>query len=220
MRYKLLLSSLVVLLFCGTTCAQLPFEVFAGKERTTLDLMFFRYFKNQKGGSSHWLFFNRNRASIDYRMTSSAYLPQFGFTEAVSFNHAAMRGFAPVLVGQVLSRGVYAKGGVQFVRLKPEFTLFSWLVTEMAAQPDIDLFLLLRYTPVLQGDLALFSQLELLETISSPSQPVYYFTQRIRLGLQHKSLQGGLGVDFNQYGSTHFTLNYNPGVFIRYQFGS
>ena len=59
--------------------AQIPVEIFGGHHRSTIDIMFFKFFKNNKAENSPWLFFNRNRASIDYRMTDTSFLPQFGF---------------------------------------------------------------------------------------------------------------------------------------------
>jgi hypothetical protein len=93
----------------GTTHGQIPVEVFAGHEKTTLDIMFFRFFKTDDGKDSCWLFFNRNRAGVDYHMTDTTFLPHFGFTEVVSYTHEDLLGFAPVVVGQVLSGGVYSK---------------------------------------------------------------------------------------------------------------
>ena len=89
---------IILIGICSTAKAQIPVEIFAGHERTTVDIMFFKYFKNNQGENSRWLFFNRNRASVDYRMTKTSYLPQFGFTEAISYNHEKLKGFAPVIL--------------------------------------------------------------------------------------------------------------------------
>lgn len=213
-----------ILLFCClfgfgfAAHAQIPIEVFAGHQRTTIDLMFFRFFKNKKGENSPWLFFNRNRASVDYRMTQTAYLPQFGFTEAISYNHPKLKGFAPVVVGQVLSWGVYPKAGLQYAHVKPQLTVFSWLVCETWNQPHLDYFLLLRYTPKLSEKLHLFTQLESLNTFPTVAQQALQFTQRLRLGLKIKAFQGGAGADFTQSGRQSFVATYNIGGFVRYEF--
>ncbi|MCA6434258.1 MAG: hypothetical protein IM574_11695, partial [Cytophagales bacterium] len=94
-------SLIIVFVFLsGMAQAQIPVEIFAGYQKLTIDVMFFKYFKNKQKENSNWLFFNRNRASVDYRMTSKTYLPQFGFTEAISYNHPKLKGFAPVAVVQ------------------------------------------------------------------------------------------------------------------------
>ena len=108
------------------------------------------------------MFFNRNRASLDYAMTSTSNLPQFGFTEAVSYNHPKLRGLAPVMVGQVFGSGFFPKAGIQLAYIKKEITLFSWLVSETRRDPTLDFFFLGRYTPRLTEKANLFCQMELL----------------------------------------------------------
>nr|MCU0367746.1 hypothetical protein [Cyclobacteriaceae bacterium] len=125
-----------IVLFSGAqSYGQIPVEVFAGHEKTTFDLMFFKFFKNSSGADSRWLFFNRNRASMDYDQTATANLPQFGFTEALSYNHKALKGIAPVLIAQMFNRGVYAKGGVQYAVVRKNLTVFSWVVSEIKSEP-------------------------------------------------------------------------------------
>jgi hypothetical protein len=209
-----------VLLLCigNLVHAQIPVETFVGNEKTTLDIMFFKFFKKRQDENSRWLFFNRNRASIDYRMTESAYVPQFGFTEAISYNHARLKGLAPVFVAQVLSGGVYPKAGIQYVHLKKEITLFTWLVCETLKDPNVDYFLLVRYTPKLNERLNLFTQLESLNSFPTVVNEQFTFIQRLRLGIKVMSYQFGVGADFNQYGNRTFEHTYNMGGFIRHEF--
>lgn len=184
--------------------------------------MFFKYFKNKQGDPDgyrdRWLFFNRNRASIDYRMTKNTFLPQFGFTEAISYNHEKLKGFAPVLVGQILSWGVFPKAGIQYAHVSKTMTVFTWLVCETLENPDLDYFLLFRYTPKLTEKVNLFTQVESVNTFPTISTDNYSFTQRFRLGLSIKSYQFGTGADFNQTGNNTFAKSYNVGGFIRHEF--
>lgn len=202
--------------------AQIPFELFGGHQRSTVDLMFFKFLKtktvNSENHKDRLLFFNRNRASIDYRMTSSEYLPQFGFTEALSYNHEKLKGFAPVLVGQVISWGVYAKAGVQFAHIKKNFTVFTWMVSELKSEPDLDYFLLLRYTPSLSTHWNFFSQLESVNAFPTDARKSFNFTQRIRLGLQRHTYQFGLGLDMSETGRNTYNTFYNAGLFLRHEF--
>lgn len=213
---------IILIGICSTSIAQIPVEVFAGHERTTVDIMFFKYFKNNQGNpDSHrdrWLFFNRNRASVDYRMTQTTFLPQFGFTEAISYNHEKLKGFAPVIVGQVLSWGVYPKAGIQYAHISKNMTIFTWLVCETLEKPDLDYFLLFRYTPKLTEKVNLFTQVESVNAFPTVSTDNFSFTQRLRLGIQLKTYQFGAGADFNQTGNTTFTQMYNVGGFIRHEF--
>lgn len=207
-----------MLLFRGFAFTQIPVEVFAGHKKATVDIMFFKYFKNKEGQNSKLLFFNRNRASIDYAMTETANLPQFGFTEAISYNHEKLKGFAPVAVVGILNRGVFPKAGIQFAKIKKEYTIFSWLVTETLKEPNIDFFLLARYTPKLTEKLNLFSQVELVNAFPTIAQNTFLFTQRFRLGLKVKEFQFGAGLDLSQLGREDFITTENFGGFLRYEF--
>jgi hypothetical protein len=211
------IGTILLLLVTTLLPAQIPVEIFAGQDRTTVDIMFFKFFKDKAGHATPWLFFNRNRASVDYRMTEIAFLPQFGFTEAVSYNHKALKGFAPVLVGQVLSWGVYPKAGIQYAHITRDITVFTWLVTETLRDPALDYFLLFRYTPHITEKTSLFFQAESVNAFPT-AEGVMSFTQRVRLGLQIRTYQFGLGVDFTQTGKGTFTNTFNAGGFIRHEF--
>lgn len=213
---------LILLLSIGNLRTQTPFEVFAGDKKASLDLMFFKFLSpiNDSAPSLHprWLFFNRNRAVVDYKMTSSAFKPQFGFTEAFSYNHEKLKGMAPVVVGQILNNGVYAKAGVQFAHVKKNYTLFTWLVSELKSTPSIDYFLLWRYTPSIKMKTQAFVQVELVNTFPTKDFFPFNFTQRLRLGLKQKSYQCGLGGDFTAIGRSSFTVTNNFGIFLRHEF--
>ena len=72
---------------CAKGNAQIPLEILAGHKEASVDMMFFRFIKTKTRTSFCFPVFNRNRASIDYAMTKTTDLPQFGFTEAISYNH-------------------------------------------------------------------------------------------------------------------------------------
>jgi len=210
--------SIFLIAICSQANAQIPFEIFVGSKKTTIDIMFFKFFKNNQGEKTRWLFFNRNRANVDYRMTETNYLPQFGFTEAISYNHEKLNGIAPVLVGQVLSREVSTKIGVQNAIITKKLTIFTWLVCETLEKPVLDYFLLLRYTPELSDNINLFTQIESVNTFPTFRTENFSFSQRLRLGIQFKSYQFGAGADFNQTGNNTFTKIYNAGGFFRHEF--
>ncbi|WP_373549994.1 hypothetical protein [Haliscomenobacter sp.] len=219
MKYlKSLSLALALLLIGGNANAQIPVEILLGHEKTSFDLMFFKYLKKHDGNNSRILFFNRNRASIDYRQTSSAYLPQFGFTEALSYNHPAWKGFAPVVVAQLLNRGIYAKAGLQYARLAKDFTFFSWVVAELQEEPNVDFFVLTRYTPPLSERLHLYTQLELVNAFPTTESKTFSLIQRFRLGLKARDWQYGLGADFSQSGRNTWTNTDNLGIFLRHEF--
>lgn len=198
--------------------AQIPVEVFTGHKKATVDIMFFKFIKNKDGQHSKFLFFNRSRASIDYAMTQTTNLPQFGFTEAISYNHSKLKGFAPVAVVSILNRGVFPKAGIQFAKIKKDYTIFSWVVAETLKEPNLDFFFLGRYTPKLTDKLNLFSQVELVNAFPTVEQNTFSFTQRFRLGLKVKEFQFGAGLDLSQLGREDFITTENFGGFLRYEF--
>lgn len=209
---------MAMLLYKGIAFAQIPVEIFAGHKKATVDIMFFKFFKNKEGPNSKFLFFNRNRASMDYAMTETTNLPQFGFTEAFSYNHEKLKGFAPVVVASILSKGVFPKAGIQFAKIKKDYTIFSWIVAETLNEPNVDFFFLARYTPKLTDKLNLFSQIELVNAIPTVEANNFAFTQRFRLGLKIKEFQFGAGLDLTQLGRNDFNQTKNYGGFLRYEF--
>jgi hypothetical protein len=198
--------------------AQIPVEVLVGHKKTTVDILFFKFFKNKEGKNSRFLFFNRNRASIDHTMTSTTNLPQFGFTEAISYNTPALKGFAPVAVASILNRGIYPKAGVQYASIKKNYTLFAWAVAETVNDPNVDVFFLGRYTPQLTQTLHLFAQLELVQAFPTGSTNNFTFIQRARVGLKQQAFQYGMGLDLSQTGRNDFVKTDNFGGFFRYEF--
>lgn len=214
---KIFLVVMVMLHCRGTAFAQIPVEIFVGHEKSTIDIMFFKFIKNKKGHNSRLLFFNRNRASIDYAITITTNLPQLGFTEALSYNHNKLKGFAPVMVVSMLNKGVYPKAGIQFAKIKKEYTIFSWLVAEAVNEPNVDFFFLGRFMPTLTDKINLFSQVELINVFPSAVQNYFSFAQRFRLGLKLKEFQFGVGLDISQLGRKDFTTTKNIGGFVRYE---
>jgi len=204
LNFKICFIAMAMFLSGGIAIAQIPVEVFVGHKKATVDIMFFKYFKNKDGQNAKFLFFNRNRASIDYKMTETTNLPQFGFTEAISYNHQKFKGFAPVFVVSILNRGVYPKAGIQFAKINKDYTIFSWIVAETLKDANVDFFFLARYTPALNDKLNLFSQVEFVNAFPTTEQNNFSFTQRFRLGLKVKVFQFGAGFDLSQLGRNDF----------------
>ncbi|MFN8360430.1 MAG: hypothetical protein U0264_11000 [Candidatus Kapaibacterium sp.] len=213
----------MVLISCflwgNSTLAQsIPVEVMVGDQKSTLDIMFFSYFKNKDTSNSEFLFFNRNRASVDYKMTDTSYVPQFGFTEALSYTTSSLGGFAPVAVVQLVNTGIFPKIGIQYVKSTPNIVLFGWTVIEATKNPTLDVFVLSRYTPYLRDGMNLYAQVELLANIPTGIKNKYNFVQRMRMGVKLREFQFGIAGDFVENGRTTYTSSTNLGVFLRYEF--
>lgn len=186
-------------------------EAYAGDERAGVDIMWFRYFKKDSGANSPWLFFSRVRASVNYHNQ-----PLWGTTNAVSYNFSS--GWAVVGVGALGAAGFIPKVGVQFSGRSSNFLFFGWLVAETASKPDIDLFMLGRYTPRISARLKLFLQLEASQVFPGRSSRPYNFVQRLRLGLQWKTWQSGFIMDWSEVGRRDYTVTHNLGIFLRHEF--
>ncbi|MFN8333536.1 MAG: hypothetical protein U0U09_00325 [Cyclobacteriaceae bacterium] len=217
-RTIIVLISLMLIVPAIRLAAQIPVEVFGGNRKASFDAMFFRYFTDEEGKNSRFLFFSRARSTVDYRITKTENLPTFGFTEAFSYNHPGLKGFAPVAVVQIFNAGVYPKAGVQYFHASKNFTLFTWVVCETLRDPDWDGFLLLRFTPAITEKIHLFTQLESVNTVPSDRDANFNFIQRMRLGLGFKTFQFGAGADFTEAGNEVFVNVFNVGGFLRYEF--
>ena len=186
-------------------------EYYAGYQRTGIDIMWFRTIKNRKEQRTPFLIFSRNRASVDYNNNA----PLFGSTNAVSYNFK--NGLGIVTVASFLNIGFVPKAGVQYYKQNGSVLFFGWLVADVKQKGNLDLFGLLRCTPVINEVWKGFVQLELFP-VYTPGSGFWNITQRVRLGAKYHALAGGLMMDFNQTGRQKFTSTQNTGAFVRYEF--
>lgn len=207
-----------MLLKGGMAFSQIPAELMTGNKKAALDLMFFRFFRQKDGSNTEFLFFSRNRTSVEYNPSKNSSLPQFGSTNALSWNPEFLKSLAPVFVCQVFSSGIFFKAGMQYAMVRKNMTLFSWLVCETKKEPNIDFFFLGRFTPALNKHFHLFAQLELIGAFPTAAAKNRIFTQRIRLGLKFREFQFGPAADFSQTGRNDFIASANTGGFLRYEF--
>jgi hypothetical protein len=213
------IASLAILAASTPARAQ-AVEFFAGDDAATVDVMFFNYFKDGAGRPSPVLLFHRSRVLVDYDIDASSRrnLPQFGMTNAVSYNPKALRGFAPVAAVSITTSAVAAKVGLQYARVRPTHTVFGWVVSETSARPAVDVFMLGRYVRRLTPALGIFTQLESLSVLPTDADASAWFILRSRLGMDVARFQFGVGADVRRTtGSTPGTTA-NVGVFTRYAF--
>lgn len=207
MKYLLLL---IIVLTQRTAFAQMV-EYYAGHQRTGADLMWFNYFKNKEKERTPFLFFSRNRASVDYKQSPTL----FGSTNAVSYQFK--NGMGIVAVASFANAGFTPKAGVQYFKAKKSLLFFGWLVADLKKKGAVDLFGMLRYQPKINEQWNGFGQLELFP-VYLPSSNRWNLTQRVRLGVKYHTWAGGWMMDLNQNGSSHFATLHNIGTFIRHEF--
>ncbi len=186
-------------------------ETYAGNNRTGIDIMWFKKTKNLQDQPTAFLFFSRNRASIDYENSPTV----FGSTNAVSYNFK--NGLGVVAVAQFLTAGITPKAGIQYYRQKGNFMFFGWLVADIKSKGAVDLFGLFRYQPGINKHWKIFSQLEIFP-VYNPKLKIWNLTQRVRLGAKYNSWAAGLMTDLNETGKTNFIVTENIGGFLRYEF--
>lgn len=201
---------LATFLYWGVAFSQ-SLEYYAGDERTGVDLMWFKNFKNLKDEKSPFLFFSRNRASVDYHNSPTI----FGSTNAVSYN--LKNGLGVVGVASFLNSGFIPKVGIQYYKQKGDFMFFGWLVSDAQKNGNLDLFGLFRYQPKITEKWKGFGQAELFP-IYNPNSEYWNITQRFRLGVKYHQLAAGAMLDFNQRGTNNLTNTGNIGVFFRNEF--
>ena len=211
MKYNnILFCAMAMLFFQGIAIGQ-SVEAYAGHQRVGVDLMWFKNFKNNKDERSPFLFFSRNRASVDYNNAPTA----FGSTNALSYNFKNGLGF--VTVASFLNAGFTPKAGVQLYKSKGPFMFFGWLVTDIRKNGNLDLFGLFRYQPVINGHWKGFGQIELFP-VYTPSAGTWNLTQRVRLGARYQLWAAGFMADFNQLIVDNTIKTSNVGGFLRYDF--
>jgi len=207
---KIVQLTIAMLFIKGMAMAQMT-EAYAGHRRAGVDIMWFENFKNKKEERTAFLFFSRNRASVDYKNNPAL----FGSTNAVSYNFK--NGIGIVAVGSFLQKGFVLKSGIQYYRQKKQFVFFGWAVADLKKDGGIDVFGLFRYVPKINSSLHAFGQLEFFP-VYTPSTEVWSLTQRVRIGLKHRSMAAGFMADFNQTGKNNFTSTHNLGIFMRNEF--
>lgn len=186
-------------------------EFYVGHERRGIDILWFKNFKNRKEEKTAFLFFSRNRASVDDHNSPTL----FGSTNAVSYNFK--NGLGIVTVASFLNAGFIPKAGMQYYKSNNNFLFFGWLVADVKKQGNIDLFGLFRYQPKINEHWKGLMQLEFFP-VFTPSSELWNFTERVRIGAKHHGWGAGLMMDFNQTGVTNFIKTNNIGAFVRYDF--
>lgn len=208
--FKTVLFLIAAFLFRNVAIAQ-SVEYYAGSNRNGVDLMWFKNFKNLKGDKSPILFFSRNRASVDYHNSPTA----FGSTNAISYNFK--NGLGIVAVASFLNSGFTSKAGIQFNKQIRDFMFFGWVVNELKSEGNIDVFGLFRYQPKINEQWSVYSQYELF-LVYHLANKFWNTTQRARLGVKYQNIAFGLMIDLNHTRINNPTSNENIGGFVRYDF--
>ena len=213
MKQIVLVLSLIIT--CPAIAQKIPLEVFAGNDKVSFDLLLFKYLKNKKGENSPWLFINRDRIVMDYRMTSTTFLPQFAITNAFAYTPKSLKGFAPVGGAQIKNSGIIPKVGIFYSRAAKNWNGFTYLLVYPQKEAALEYALVFRYLPAITKKVKLFSQLEYASVYPTYTNGNILYIQRIRTGIKLNAWQFGAATDLQETGNTNFKPTATVGGFLR-----
>ena len=198
----------LILIFGWISISSISFgqslELMLGHERLFADVQWLKFIDEDK----HWSLFSRTRATLDYEnntdLFSGAYL-----------NYTLPIGVGGSLVGRIGNSGAGTDIGVHIFKAKPNWMLFGLASVALKKDFEYSWFSIFRYTPILKKDWKLYSSVELFSLFRQNNHLVS--VQRLRLGVDYKALQFGIGANFSAFGADWSTTS-NIGGFVRKAF--
>ncbi len=153
--------------------------------------------------------FSRTRGIVNYESNAN-------ILSAAYISYTSKIGLGTSIIGAInSSNGPSTAVGLNFLKAKKAFTIFALSALEIGNPVGYSLFTIMRYTPDLKTDWKLYSSLELFTLFRNEGHQIS--SERIRIGLDHKGFQFGIGGNFTQFGNG-FVLLDNYGLFIRKTF--
>jgi len=184
------------------------FELLLGTERLFIDAQYLSYFEGQ--GNNKWSLFSRARATSAYDAQSTD-LFMGGY-----LNYTTAKGFGATVLGRISSFNAGIDVGPHFFKASSTFLVYALPSININDELLYSWFSILRFTPTLNEKTKLFSSIELFSAFDGDGH--LSSVQRLRLGLDKKGYQFGLGVNLTERGRSFSNTDVNPGVFLRKQF--
>ena len=191
-------------LFPANSSAQ-SLEIMPGHNRIFVDVQWLKPL-DQKFRFS---LFSRTRATIDYENQTDIFSGAY-------FNVTSKYGVGGSLVGKVGLNGAGGDAGVHYFKATDKITFFGLASVGLKRELELSWFSILRYTPSLGEKWKLYTSLELFTLFNSEGHT--FSVQRIRVGVDRKGYQFGLGYNTSQAGSSFVGVIDNFGPFIRKAF--
>ncbi|MCI5055300.1 MAG: hypothetical protein MRY83_04275 [Flavobacteriales bacterium] len=181
-------------------------EVMPGTENMFFDIQFLKPLQED---NYKFTVFSRTRGIVDYESNAN-------ILSAAYVSYSSKMGLGLSVIGAVNSgSGPSTAGGINILKAKKDFSIFALMAIEFEDPLGYSFFTIMRYTPLLRGDWKLYSSLELFTLFRKSGHEVS--SERIRLGLDFKGLQFGLGTNLTQF-TNEFISAENYGVFVRKSF--
>ena len=180
------------------------FELMPGTERLFMDIQYLEPFSQ----GSRFSLFTRARATSTYdgEMTD-VFAGAYG-------NYTTKLGVGGTVVGRISGTGAGVDVGVHFFKANKNWMVFALPAVQVSNDPLYSWFSIMRLTPSLSEKWRAYTSLELFSAFRSEGHLVS--VQRIRLGVDRKGYQFGLGLNLRQFSRDN--TDSNPGVFVRKQF--
>ena len=204
---RLLLFAFVITLltFPSSPASAQSLEIMPGHNRIFVDVQWLKPL-DQKFRFS---LFSRTRATIDYENQADIFSGAY-------FNVTSKYGVGGSLVGKVGLNGAGGDAGVHYIKATDKITFFGLASVGLKRELELSWFSILRYTPFLGEKWKLYTSLELFTLFNSEGHA--FSVQRIRVGVDRKGYQFGLGYNTSQAGSSFAGVIDNFGPFMRKAF--
>lgn len=194
-----------MILFTGQGLMAQSLELMPGYKRIFADVQWLKFVDQEQ----KWSVFSRSRATVDYEddtdLFSGAYL-----------NYTTQAGVGVTLVGSISNLGAGGDAGLHLFKANKKIMLYALASFGLSSELSYSWFSILRFTPGISQDWQLYSSLELFSNFGKEGHVAS--VQRVRLGLDKKAYQFGVGINFSGLGKNYSNTDINPGLFIRKQF--
>ena len=197
---RIILAILISIIYWSTASAQ-SFEVVLGTERVFIDAQFLKAIDSEK----RWSFLSRTRATIEYDDEANSL-----FTGGYLI-YASKSGLGATVLGRIVPSGFDVDAGISFFKVTGPWLIYALPSINIDRELYYSWFSILRYQPELKNDWKLYSSLELFTAFVQIGH--LNSVQRIRLGVDKKGYQFGIGVNLEERRGADTDVN--PGLFFR-----
>ena len=181
-------------------------ELMPGHRFVFTDVQFLKAFDK----AFKFTLFNRTRAQIAYEDD------RVDFFSGNYLNYTTPSGFGGSVVGRFNNLGSDVDIGPHFFKQTKTITFFGIASLSLTSGGVYSWFSIFRYRPELTPRLKLYTSVELFTAMNKSDHLAS--TQRLRLGLDIRTIQFGGAVNLTEVGGNFTFANNNIGVFVRKEF--
>lgn len=188
-------------------------ELFVGNEAPVLDVFWIKPFHKD----SPFMFLSRNKLSVEKYEFDTQGKDQFSSLNVLGYQFKKT-GLGVVIAATATSNSpTQFRTGLQFMKAKPTFTIYSILSTKLGKDGDARWLTIGQYTPEINKKWRYFFRGEWVTSIVY--QDTHRFSQGVlRLGFEYTSFQFGLGSEWLFLGQNFDLQSENYGIFLTKKF--